>query len=368
MSQYPAKAIALFSGGLDSILAAKLIQEQGLEVACLHFVSPFFGKARKIDYWREQYGLDIRPLDISENFAQLMANRPKYGFGSVLNPCVDCKILMLTHARKVMEDTGACCIISGEVLGQRPMSQRRDTLNVIRRDAELKGKLLRPLCAQHLDPTEAELDGTIDRNRLLGITGRGRKEQMALAERFQIRDIPTPAVGCRLAEKENARSYWPVLRFSPSPSASDFHLANTGRQYWHIPQADGKNAFWLTVGRKQEDNSAIMQLAGPKDLLIKARDFPGPIGIARSFGTEWPAELVRAAAAFTASYSPKATRHAEEQNLPVAVRIHSGSLDEPGTLLEVFPSREPDIIWSEYSWQAAREEIKAEAKIRAEAS
>ena len=353
------RAVALFSGGLDSILAAKLVQEQGIEVTGLHFVSPFFGKPDQVGRWKSLHGLPIRAVDISEPFVRMLAERPEHGFGSVLNPCVDCKILMLRQARTIMEEMGAACIISGEVLGQRPMSQRRDALNIIRRDAGVRDFLLRPLSALHLDPVGAELSGVIDRSRLLGISGRGRKDQLALAQRFALREIPAPAGGCRLTEQENARSYWPVLVHSPAPSAEDFRLANTGRQFWHDTSSP---VLWLIVGRNQNDNDVLMALARPDDLLFKSRDFPGPIALGRFFGQPWPAEAVRSAAAFTASYSPKAVRQAAADNAPVAVRAHAGSLDAPGHTLSVTPSRLPTPAWREFPWPEAREAIRLEKR------
>jgi hypothetical protein len=353
-----AVALALFSGGLDSILASKIIQEQGIRVIALHFVSPFFGKPEKIPHWREIYGLEIIPVDVSAEYIRLLAGQPTFGFGSVLNPCVDCKILMLRHARRLMDEYGACCVISGEVLGQRPMSQRRDALNAISRDSGLRGKLLRPLCAQHMDPTEAELAGIVDRSRLLAIAGRGRKQQMALAERFHLTEIPTPAGGCRLTEKENARSYWPVLRYAPEPTVTDFRLANTGRQYWHT--GDG-GVYWLIVGRNQADNDAIMTLAGERDILLKTRDFPGPIALARHMGEDWPTDALRSAAAFTASYANKAVRYAQERDCDGAVRAHPGSLDNPGQIVMIRPSRETEPAWREFTWDETRKQIKESA-------
>ena len=147
--------IVLFSGGLDSILAAKLLEDQGLKVRCLHCVSPFFGDEAALPRWRRLHNLDIASLDVSEDFAALLRRRPVHGFGKVMNPCVDCKILLLRHARLYMEAVGARLLASGEVLGQRPMSQRRDTLHVIPRDADVTGLLLRPLCARLLAPSYA---------------------------------------------------------------------------------------------------------------------------------------------------------------------------------------------------------------------
>ena len=353
----PSRALGLFSGGLDSILAIKLVQEQGIQVTGLHCISPFFGHPEKIAYWKNLYGIDIEPVDISEEFVRMLVQGPGHGFGSVLNPCVDCKILMLKRAGQIKEERGADFIITGEVLGQRPMSQRRDTLNIIRRDAGLRDSLVRPLSARRLDQTEAELSGLVDRERLMGISGRGRKEQMALAERMALADIPTPGGGCRLTEKENARSYWPVLAYTPSPSALDFRLANTGRQYWHMSGTDG--CFRLIVGRNQEDNTRLMELAGENDLLFKTRDFPGPVALGRFLGSVWPGEAVRSAAAFTASYSTKAVRHAGQSGEAAAVRVHPGSLDAPGDIVEASPEREPAFGWEEFSWEKTEEAVRA---------
>ena len=362
------KALGLFSGGLDSILAIKLVQEQGIEVTALHCVSPFFGKPEKVPHWREVYGFDIEIVDVSQYFVDMLVRGPEHGFGSVLNPCVDCKIIMMQRASAIREARGADFIISGEVLGQRPMSQRRDTLNIIRRDAGVRDTLLRPLCARHMDQTEAELSGLVDRERLLGFSGRGRKDQMALAGRMGLSEIPTPGGGCRLAEKENARSYWPVLAYTPSPTVCDFTLANTGRQYWHTPdeaagaaRATGKpgGIFRLIMGRNQEDNTNIMQLAGERDLLFKTADFPGPIALGRFFGKEWPSEAVLSAAALCASYSGKGVRHAEQSLAPIAVRVHPGSLDAPVQVVQVRPNREPPgFNWRELSWEAVRSYLR----------
>jgi hypothetical protein len=359
------RAVALFSGGLDSLLAAKLVQEQGLEVTCLHFVSPFFGKKEKIVHWESAYGLSIQAVDIAASFVDMLVRRPAYGFGSVMNPCVDCKILMLRKARSIMRDLDACCVISGEVLGQRPMSQRRDTLNIIRRDADLRGLLLRPLCALHLEPSEAEVKGLVDRSRLLGIAGRGRKEQLALAARFGLREIPAPGGGCRLTERENARSYWPVLLHAPRPSPGDFRLADTGRQFWHEHDSQ-RPALWLSIGRNREDNETLAALAREDDLIFSLRDFPGPVALGRRFGREWSDEAVQAAASLTASYSPKCLRRPKEET-PAAVRVTTASPDNPGQTLHVFPCRRPAFSWREYSWPEVNEAIRADKKLRSAA-
>ena len=210
--QRPVDVVVLFSGGLDSILAAKVLEEQGLRVCCLHCHSPFFGDPGAVERWSNLYGLDIRTLDVSDDFCAMLRARPAHGFGKVMNPCVDCKILLLRHARLYMESIGARLLATGEVMGQRPMSQRRDVLNAIRRDAGVQDILLRPLSALHLAPTPAEEEGFVDRSRLLGISGRGRKDQLELAKKYQLPEIPTPGGGCRLADPPLLARALPLAR------------------------------------------------------------------------------------------------------------------------------------------------------------
>lgn len=345
-------ALSLFSGGLDSLLTARVLTAQGLKVKCLHFVTPFFGSVELAEKWSRQYGLDVSGVDISAEYCAMLA-APAHGVGSVLNPCIDCKILMMKKAVELMPVYGAKFIASGEVLGQRPMSQRRDTLNVIRRDADVKNILLRPLCAKHLDPTPMELSGLVDRERLYGFSGRGRKGQLALAAEFGITDIPTPAGGCLLTERENARSLWPVLEHGAA-TPDDFRLALTGRQLWS--RKNGQ-PHWLVVGRDKNDNAALQSLTGPEDLTFKVKDFPGPLALSRQFdGRPWPDDLIADAAAFMASFSGKAVKSGG----PVKVRVHRGAmgLDGPGFELEVAPARQTAAAWAEAVWDEAREEIR----------
>ncbi len=338
-------AIALFSGGLDSILAVKALEEQNLKVKCLHFITPFFGKEDMIRHWQKTYALDIEPVDISHAFVHMMLSGPEHGFGKLLNPCVDCKILMMREAQKLMTHYGASCIVSGEVIGQRPMSQRRDTLNIIERQSGLKEHLLRPLSARLLKPSAAELSGLIDRERLYAISGRGRKDQLALAKKFAITEIPTPAGGCRLAEQENACRYWKVMQNIPHPEAGDFILAQTGRQYW-ANTATGQH--WLCIGRNAASNESISKLAKPSDLIFRMRDFAGPLALGRQV-YPWDTPMVQNAAAFVASFAPKAVRTQSH----VCVLVRQGhSVQE----VSVLPSRE-GTLFTEPTWQEAKEQV-----------
>ena len=262
-----------------------------------------------------------------------------------MNPCVDCKILMMRMAREGMEEYGAKFLVSGEVLGQRPMSQRRDTLNVIRRDAEVRDILLRPLCAKLLDPTAAEESGLVDRSRLLGLNGRGRKEQLALAEHFGIAEIPTPGGGCKLTEKENTRRFWPVLSRLSEPDVNDFRLADVGRQFWY-------GDYWLTIGRHKFDNEIYASLLRENDLHFKLAGFPGPIALGRS-SRPWDSDAVQKAASLTASYSPKACK-AHEEGQRVFVRVTQGG---QSSLVEVSPCRESE--FREPTWEDARDALHA---------
>ena len=334
-------ALALFSGGLDSILAAKTVMAQGLDVLCLHFVSPFFGKPRRIDHWREIYGLDIVPVDVADEYVGMMAAGPEHGLGKFLNPCVDCKILMLRRARELMADYGAKFLVSGEVLGQRPMSQRRDALNIISRDSGTRGLLLRPLCARCLPETEAESSGLVDRARLLGISGRGRKDQLALAREYALAEIPTPAGGCLLTEQPSARRFFPLFVNMAAPSPADFDLANIGRQYW-------SGSRWLAIGRNQSDNRRLEQLAGPDDLVFKVRYLPGPVGVARRFPeAAWDEAAIADAAAFVASFNPKAM--ATDGDVMVEV---AGAAASP---VRAAPSRQTPLGWQEPTWEDVRD-------------
>ena len=351
--------IVMFSGGLDSLLTALLLKEQGLAVRGLHGVSPFFGDVDAVPRWREEYGLDIEALDVGDEFTAMLRQRPAHGFGKVMNPCVDCKILLLRRARQYMQAVGAQAIATGEVMGQRPMSQRRDTLNIIERDAGVKGLLLRPLSARLLAPTRAEESGLVDRERLLAISGRGRTEQLALAAHFGIRDIPTPGGGCRLAEKENARRYWPVLTNLPCAQAQDFALANVGRQFWHTPEdvADVGQHHWLCVGRNRVDNALLPPLLRQDDLLLELHDEQGPLALARN-GRHWPRPLLLEACALMVSYATAAVARHPGQAMDVRLYDNGGTVE----ILPVAPERHSH--WQTPAWDDVRAVIREEARAR----
>jgi tRNA-uridine 2-sulfurtransferase len=286
------KALSLFSGGLDSILATRVVMEQGVEVEAIQFVTPFFNydilddieaHKRKI---LAQYGIHVEVEDISSGYLRLLHN-PAHGFGKNFNPCIDCKIMMFARARQLLEEKGASFLISGEVLGQRPMSQRRDTMNVIERDSGTKTLLLRPLCAQLMDETLAEAEGWVDRRKLLRMSGRGRSPQIALAKKFGITDFPTPAGGCILADpilsQRIAQLYSSesVLK-SVEITVPDIRILLVGRQF-SLP-----GGGWLILGRDEKDNNRLEKLAQAGDALLLMEDWPGPLAILKKAGSYSP--------------------------------------------------------------------------------
>lgn len=279
------RALALFSGGLDSILAARVVAAQGIEVVAVTFVTPFFQyriledvAAYRKDI-RRKYGLEVVVEDISEGYLELL-HHPRHGFGKHFNPCIDCKIMMLARAREMLAEIGASFLVTGEVLGQRPMSQRLDTLNVISRDSGSRSILLRPLSARLLPETLPEQQGLVDRSRLYDFGGRGRARQIALAREMGITDFPSPAGGCILADpilsRRIERLYGGefVLK-AEDITIPDVRLLLVGRQF--ILPGGG----WLVLGRVEEENVRLLELAEEGDAVLRIEERPGPVAILR---------------------------------------------------------------------------------------
>ncbi|SOB60202.1 Thiamine biosynthesis protein [Pseudodesulfovibrio profundus] len=330
-------ALALLSGGLDSILAMRTIMDQGLSVLGLHFVTPFFGKPHLIPFWKEHYGIEVIEVDIRSKYVDMMLDGPSQGYGKWLNPCIDCKITMLTHARELMKQYGAKFIISGEVIGQRPMSQREDALNLITKRADVRDVLIRPLCAKKQPITPMEESGLVDRERLHDWYGRGRKPQMALAKEYGFTEIPTPAGGCCLTEAQGAARFVKLLQEKERPSPNDFSLARVGRQYW-------AGNHWLTFGRTADDNAQIGACIEPTDYVLKTQGFPGPLAVCRPLDGPWEPEVIKDAAALVASYSTKARRHFDETGELIVIRVKQGDSVED---ISVAPSRDNALPWAE---------------------
>ena len=337
-------AVALFSGGLDSILAMRVVMDQGLKVLGLHFCSPFYGKPHSLAKWRELYGIDVIAVDISEDMLALIKNGPKNGFGANLNPCTDCHALMATKAREIMEKLNAQFIISGEVLWQRPMSQRPDAMNIVQRDAKAKGILLRPLSALKLEPTDVEKSGLVDRSRLLGIYGRGRIEQLKLAEAYGFSEIPGSGGGCILTERKSSARIWVLFNEFAKPKREDFLLTQAGRFFHH----DG---YILAINKTNEQAQLLESCQKASDIVLELADYNGPYAVGRS-EKEWNAEMIAQAAALTTSYANKAIR-----NLPAATPLRvSVKHNNEEEFVTIVPNRQT--VFKESSWDEASKCLK----------
>ena len=284
-------ALALFSGGLDSILACRVVAAQGIRVLAVKFVTPFFDYdlLASADAYREEvfnkYGVEVFLEDLSHNYLDLLHN-PHHGFGKNFNPCIDCKILMLTRAREMMARLGASFLVTGEVLGQRPMSQRRHTLRVIERDSGSDRLLLRPLSARLLPETEAEEQGWIDRSKLLNMSGRSRSRQIALAKELGIGDFPAPAGGCILADPILSRRIAMIYQGNfivraEDITVEDVRLLLLGRQFL-LP-----GGGWLILGRNEQENARLAAMGQGDDALLSMPVRPGPAAILRRAATSY---------------------------------------------------------------------------------
>jgi tRNA U34 2-thiouridine synthase MnmA/TrmU len=273
------KALALLSGGLDSTLAVKIMLEQGIKVEALNFTSPFCtctGKNSgcKSEAMRVASELDI-PIKVMNKGLEYLeiVRKPKHGYGKGMNPCIDCRIFLLRKAKEYMAECGADFIITGEVLGQRPMSQRRNALQLIERESGLEGLLLRPLSAGHFPPTIPEKEGWVNRNRLPSIQGRSRKEQMELAEDLDIRNYPCPAGGCLLTELSFISKIKDVFDHAEELNVRDFQLLKTGRHF-RIG-----NRTKVIIGRDETDNNALERIRQPDEAAIRWIEGSSPVGI-----------------------------------------------------------------------------------------
>lgn len=306
-------AVALFSGGLDSALAILLVMQQNIEVTALTFMTHFgcdLGDRSSCGAnpypTAEKFGFNVKLMHLGQKFVDIVEN-PKYGRGANMNVCVDCRILMLTEARAFMEMVNADFIITGEVLGQRPFSQVRDKIHLVEKQAGLKGRLVRPLSAKLLPPTRPEVDGLLDREQLVGISGRGRKRQMELAEQFGLEHYPTPAAGCLLTDKGYSNRLRDLLEHTGHLTFDDLNLLRVGRHF--RLDRDTK----VIVGRHEQDNIKIEQYRRPEQLLLEASDVGSPLTLLAGPATE---DNIKKAAMITARY----TTARKEPSIRVDVR------------------------------------------------
>ncbi len=287
------RALGMCSGGLDSMLAGLVLRSQGIHVEWVTFTTPFFsaGKARSA---AEQTGIPLHVQDITDEYL-VMLKDPPAGYGKNMNPCMDCHALMFKKAGEFMQANGFDFLFSGEVVGQRPMSQNANSLRYVEKHSEFEGLILRPLCAQNMPETPMEKQGLVDREQLLNFSGRSRKPQMALAKEFGITDYPSPAGGCLLTDPGYSRRLKDLFDHGAELTRKHLHLLKFGR---HMRlNAEAK----IIVGRTKKDNEHIMAHVDPRrDTVLKVIGHPGPTVVLPGEGTK---EILFLAGAICAGYS-----------------------------------------------------------------
>lgn len=293
-----AKAISLFSGGLDSTLAILVLKKQGIDVTAIRFITPFEPETQ-LSYLQDLDELS-KKFDFSFKFHKLEAEfikiikHPKHGYGKNINPCIDCRILMLKKAKKLMLESEADFIATGEVLGQRPMSQKKDMLYHIDKEAELTGYVLRPLCAGLLRKTIPEEKGIINRDMLYSFSGRSRKPQMQLAKELGLDKYPSPAGGCLLTDPIYSIKLKDLLTHESSPEMREIELLKIGRHFRLSPKCK------IVVGRDNTENNIIQSLSSDDDYILNVKGFGSPLVLVIGDASE---KDIKTAASICARYS-----------------------------------------------------------------
>ena len=265
------RALAMMSGGLDSTLAAKLIKDQGIEVIGICFKSYFFGEKNALRMTK-QIDIPLEVIDFSKEHFEMVKN-PEHGRGKNMNPCIDCHAMMMKYSGELLKKFDADFIITGEVLGQRPMSQNKQALNTVKKISGYSDKILRPLCAKNLEPTEMEINGLVDREKLLGISGRSRKVQMELAERWNIKDYPSPAGGCKLTEPNYSIRLKNALSIDENVSPKTLKLLNYGR---HFLTPDNTT---IIISRTGDEGEAIKKIINKNDTVFLPSSHMGAMAV-----------------------------------------------------------------------------------------
>jgi tRNA-specific 2-thiouridylase len=321
------KGIGLFSGGLDSILAAKIIMAQGVDVTGVTCTTPFFS-SEKARAAAKKIGLNLIEVDITKEHLDVLRS-PKYGYGKNMNPCIDCHILMLKIAGRIMEHREADFIFTGEVLGQRPMSQTRQSLYVVAKSSGYEEYVLRPLSALLLPETRPEIEGKIDRQRLLAIKGKGRKDQIKLARHYGIDHYSAPAGGCLLTDPMFSKRLRDLFQYNIDFHIRDIELLKYGR---HFRINEFSKAI---VGRNSLENEELQRLSHEEDIVIHIMQFPGPTTIVPHGGDEI---TIHSAASLCALYSdaPKneeVTAQCQKGNTVSHIRVKAAFRDDIECLL-----------------------------------
>jgi len=263
------RALGLCSGGLDSILSALVLREQGIAVEWITFETPFFS-SDKAEKASQHTGVPLTVRNITLVYLEMLRN-PRCGYGQHMNPCLDCHALMFRLAGEVMQDRGFHFLFSGEVVGQRPMSQTKPSLRYVEKHSGAEGYILRPLSARKLPETIPEKEGWVKRELLLGLSGRSRKPQMELADKFGITDYPAPAGGCLLTDKGYSNRLGDLFAHQESHAENELHLLKYGRHFRL------ENGAKLIIGRSEKENEQIVRYHNPDtDMLLNTEDIPGP--------------------------------------------------------------------------------------------
>ncbi|MCM8757986.1 MAG: tRNA 4-thiouridine(8) synthase ThiI [Candidatus Omnitrophica bacterium] len=320
------KAVALISGGIDSILACKLILKQGIEVEGINFITLFSdNNSSIISSLENSLGIKINIFEVSKDFLDIVKH-PKYGYGSGVNPCLDCRIFMLKKAKKFMQEIGASFLITGEVLGERPFSQRKDCFKIVEREVGLEGLILRPLSAKFLEPTLVERKGWVNREELFSIKGRSRKPQLKLAELIGIKDFLQPAGGCLLTDPCFSKRMRDLMKYKPEFSLNDIELLKLGRHFRFSPEAK------LIVGRNKLENDKLLELAQKRDFIFKPEQVKGPIALGRE---DFDKDIIFLASQIVAYYCDK-----KEGPILISIQIFLEGKEE---LISVFPASKDTI-------------------------
>jgi tRNA U34 2-thiouridine synthase MnmA/TrmU len=303
------------------MLAAELTRAQGIDVLALFFETPFF-TSHKAKKSAQSLDIPFKVVNITNRHLEVV-KRPKHGYGGNMNPCIDCHALMFRIAGEILEEEGASFVLTGEVLGQRPMSQNRKSLSLVAAESGLNGLLLRPLSAKHLPLTIPEEKEWVKRDLLMDFQGRSRKPQMEMAKKLKIKKYPAPAGGCLLTEKAFSRRLKDLLDCQDTPELRDIELLKLGRHFRidsHIK---------LVVGRDKRENAAIRSLSNENDTILTSADVPGPTVLALG---DFPDASLELAAAITAAYSDAIDGEA------VSLRVIDGG--EERMIMTSTPSKE----------------------------
>ena len=329
------KAITLISGGLDSTVATRIIQDLGLELVAVNTISPFClcnrrsskGCAHGANSAAKQLGLKLISVDVTNDFLEIVKN-PKHGYGSNMNPCIDCRILLFKKAKELMASEGASFVITGEVLGQRPMSQKLNTMRLIEKESGLEGLVLRPLSAKILEETIPEKRGWLSREKLLAINGRGRREQMDLAAKLGINDYPCPSGGCLLTDPEFSKRLKDLMKYGEF-DPENIQLLKIGRHF----RLDEKTK--LIVGRNEKENELLLGFAKEYDYLFMPGDeLAGPTSLGRGIFSD---ELIGLSCGVTC-------RYCDIKGEPEAEIIYKKTSENDGKTVMVPPIGEDKLL------------------------